>query len=40
MDITRNNIRLGHLNIVEYKIEGMDNLKYLRVDINKGANRR
>ena len=38
MVVTRNNHRIGHLDIGNYKFERVDNFKYLGVDINKDAN--
>jgi hypothetical protein len=35
MVITKNNRRVGHLDIDVYKFERVDNFKYLGVDINK-----
>jgi hypothetical protein len=38
MVVTRNNHRMGHLDIKENKFERVDSFKYLGVDINKDAN--
>jgi len=38
MIVTRNNYRVGHLDIGDYKFERVDNFKYLGMDINKNAN--
>lgn len=38
MVVIRNNLRVGYLDIGDYKFERVDNFKYLGVDINKDAN--
>lgn len=38
MVVTRNNCRIGFLDIGDYKFEKMDNFKYLTVDANNHEN--
>lgn len=40
MVVTRNNCRVGFLDIEDYKFKSVDNFKYLGVDINENSNNR